>query len=292
MKTLLQKKFIISFAHLLFGLCFLSACGQDTSPPTTPTGGSTEPKQVTIQLKHDPSGNADLKWNAQSHELSVTLALHGLQVKTTHPAHIHSGSCSKPGATVYTLDNVVADADGNASVTTVIKDVANGIPANGWYINVHNGPEMTTPEQMMGITCGDISNPKAATTTDQSVTVTMAGTPEPNQSASGTAQLTLSATALTVNITLNGLVANSTHMAHIHDGNCHKQGKIAFTLKPIVADASGIGHSTTEIPLTSLTSLSDKRPLYINVHFGATMQDLKTQPGYDSIACGDVVGLY
>src|SRR5436305_178373 len=153
MKTLLQKKFIISFAHLLFGLCFLAACGQDTSPPTTPTGGSTEPKQVTIQL-------------------------------------------------------------------------------------------------------------------------------------------TLSATALTVNITLNGLVANSTHMAHIHDGNCHKQGKIAFTLKPIVADASGIGHSTTEIPLTSLTSLSDKRPLYINVHFGATMQDLKTQPGYDSIACGDVVGLY
>jgi len=290
MSTFLQKKYIMSFAHLIFGLCFLVACGQGT-PPSAPTD-STEPKQTTIQLKHEPFGTADLKWNAQSHELSVTLTVTGLQVKTTHPGHIHAGSCSKPGKVVYPLENVVADASGNATVTTVIKDVTSGIPATGWYITVHNGPTLTTPEQAMGIACGDISNPNAAISTDQSATATLGGTPEPNQSASGTTQLTLSATELIVAITLNGLVPNSTHISHIHDGSCKTQGKVAFMLKPTVADASGVGHSTTNIPLSSITTVANKGPLYVNVHFGGTMEALATQPGFDSIACGDVIGLY
>lgn len=288
MKKFLQKKSLMLMTPFLCGLCFLTACG-NTPPPTTPPSGGIEPKQVMVQLKHEPSGTADLKWNAQSHELSVTVTMSGLQAKTIHPAHIHSGSCAKPSdAVVYPLDNVVADADGNAKVTTVIQNVANGITASGWYINVHNGPDMMTADQKMSITCGDISNPNASATTDQSVTSTLAGTTAPNQSASGTAQLMISDTTVTVAITLNGLVPNSSHIAHLHEGSCEQQGKVAFMLKPIVADASGVGHSTTEIPLSSLKSISS---LYVNVHFGDTMEALKTQPGYDGIACGNVVGL-
>lgn len=109
-----------------------------------------------------PYGYALLVWSPQLHNLVVTISVTGLVPNSSHPSHIHLGSCSTMGNIQYPLNNVVADQHGNAFTTTVIGNVANGIPAHGWYINIHHGPGLTTPAQMAPIYCGNISNPSAS----------------------------------------------------------------------------------------------------------------------------------
>ncbi|HEY6409542.1 MAG TPA: hypothetical protein VIY29_18945 [Ktedonobacteraceae bacterium] len=111
----------------------------------------------------DPYGQALLVWNPQTQNLVVKVSLTGLVPNSTHPSHIHLSNCSMMGAILYPLNNVVADGHGNAFTTTTVSGVTTGIPASGWYINVHHGPGLATPDQMAQIYCGNISNPSPKT---------------------------------------------------------------------------------------------------------------------------------
>jgi hypothetical protein len=163
--------------------------------------------------------------------------------------------------------------------------VKNGIPASGWYINVHNGPGLSPDSQFAPIACANITRAATSTKSNQSVHVTLDSTTSANESASGTAQLSIAGNTLTVKLALNGLQPNSTHIAHIHKGSCEAQGAVLYSLNPVVADASGKGTSTTVIPNVSSLPVSG---WYINVHQAATKNDLGTQTGFDPIACGNV----
>ncbi len=236
---------------------------------------------ANAMLKHAPAGSANLQWDPQSKALTVTLSLTGLQANSRHPAHIHAGDCSIDGTILYPLNDVVADAAGNATTTTVIPNVTGGIPATGWYINVHSGPTLATPAEMVPVTCGNVTNPNAA----QSLTVTLDGTSGPNQMAAGTATLSLEGDTLTVKTTMSNLVPGSSHAAHIHAGSCEKQlpGNILYHLMPLTADSSGNATSVTTIKGVTTIPITG---WYINIHFST---DLSTQAGYDVIACGNVV---
>jgi hypothetical protein len=266
----------------------LAACGGSATPPTPPASTTSTPTTSTTTasatLKHVPSGMATLNWNPSSHALTVKITLSGLAPSSTHPSHIHTGSCSNQGAVVHPLQNIVADATGNATVTSTISNVTNGIPASGWYVNVHNGPGLSPDEQFLPIVCGDVANSSTSTSAAQSVQVPLTAAPgaSKGQAASGKAQLSLSGTTLTVTVTLSGLEPNSTHAAHIHKGSCESQGAVVYPLDNVVADASGNANVKTTV---NNVSTIPSTGWYVNVHRATA---LSTQTGFDPIACGNV----
>lgn len=238
-------------------------------------------------LKHTPNGTANLTWDATHERLTVTITISGLAPNSTHPAHIHKGSCeTSDNGVIYPLNPVVADKEGKStSITTIKQPVENGIPMSGWFINVHNGPTLSPDIQKTPIGCGDITNFNTSTTTDQSVDLTLGPTKAPNQAANGVATLSLTNNQLIVTVTVSGLAPRSTHQAHIHQGSCLSQGPVVYPLTPVVADNKGNGTSKTTI----LNVSSIPTNWYVNVHLAATPADLGTQTGFDPLACGNVV---
>ncbi len=245
----------------------------------TPKTGvfASESVAARANLQHSPTGTAKL--HVEGRELTVSISLIGLAPNSTHPAHIHAGnSCASNGAILYPLKNVVANEKGQASVTTIIHLSKYGIPATGWYINVHNGPTMATPQQGYAISCGVIYNPDYAS----DVLTALGSTPDPNQHATGFTRLTLKDGNLTVRVTVTGLAPYSKHAAHVHAGDCFYTKQVLYDLTPLVANGRGIAEKT--VTFTGVNSI----PAYgwdVNVHYST---NLATQTGYDPILCGNV----
>ena len=265
----------------------LSACGGSTSTPassgTATSTSAASSSTATATLKHTPNGTANVTWDPASQGLTVKISLVGLAPSSTHPAHIHSGSCAKQGAVVYPLQNVVADAHGVGSSTTVIKNVKTLQPT-GWFLNVHNGPGLSPADQFLPIVCSDLTFSNISPTSSLSVQVPLTAAPGSSASevASGTAHLTLSGSTLTVKLTLTGLQPGTSHAAHIHAGSCESQGAVVHSLNKVVADSSGNYNGTTTIK--NVSSLPGSG-WYVNVHYST---DLSTQTGFNPIACGNV----
>jgi hypothetical protein len=269
---------------LVFCVLLLAACGTNSSAADQT---QSVVKNVTLSagavLQHSPAGSAQLVWASTNHTLTVNITLLGLAPNSKHPAHIHSGSCSKEGGDIYPLHDVMATDEGVGTSTTTINDVAGGIPATGWYINVHNGPTMASGQQMMSITCGTIANPNQKSTGAQNLHVPLMTAAALDQTAGGNAQLKLANGTLTVMLSLQGLAPGTTHAADVHEGGCGNQGKVLYTLKPIIADKAGKGSATTVI--TGVTAVPEAG-WYLIVH---RTTDLSTQTNSDPIACGDVL---
>lgn len=258
-------------------------CGSSTSTPpsSTPTSTGTT---ASATLKHVPNGTAGLSWDPSTHMLTVKISLVGLAPSSTHPSHIHAGSCSNQGNVLYPLQNIVADAHGVATATTTVS-VPNGIPATGWYVTVHNGPGLSPSDQFLPIVCGDVSNSNTSTSAKQSVNVTLSAAPgaSAGETVSGMAQLTLSGRTLTAKLTISGLEPNSAHAAHIHSGRCESQGPVVYPLTTVMAGASG--NATVMTTINNVSTIPGSG-WYVNVHHST---DLSTQTGFDPIACGNVV---
>jgi hypothetical protein len=265
----------------------LSGCGGTSSASTSPaTATATRAASGTAgsaTLKHAPRGTATIDWNPAGQNLTVKISLVGLAPSSTHPAQIYSGSCAKQGAVGYNLNNVQANAGGVGSSTTVVNNVKT-IPASGLNITVHNGPGLGPADELLPIVCSDLTFNHISPTTMRSVQLPLNAAPasSPSETASGTAQLTLSGKTLTVKLTLSGLQPGSSHAAHIHTGSCESQGAVIYPLSNVVADASGKSISTTTIK--NVSSIPG-RGWYVNVHYGT---NLTTQTGFDPIACGNV----
>jgi hypothetical protein len=243
--------------------------------------------QVSADLVHAPVGTADLTWNPSSHLLTVTVSATGLAPNSTHPEHIHGGTCaSNPmGPILYTLNPLIADAHGDGTSVTNIKGVMNGIPASGWYVNVHNGPTLNSALEARAIACGTVSNNNTSSHTKQSVNLALAGTMDPDESVHGSAQMRIEGDKVIVTMNVSGLAKNTTHMAHIHAGTCQAQGAVVYPLQPVVANGQGNATSTTVI--NNVKNFSGSQ-LYINIHESATMNGLTTQTGFNPIACGNI----
>ncbi len=136
------------------------ACGDIVNHDTSLR--STQAVQAALQptgsANQNASGVAHL--TLSGHTLKVDLTLSGLAPKSEHMAHIHAGSCASQGSVVYPLTPVKADASGKATVTTTIQNVMT-IPAQGWYINVHDSTDISTQTGFDPIACGDVVLNKA-----------------------------------------------------------------------------------------------------------------------------------
>jgi hypothetical protein len=86
-----------------------------------------------------PAGSATVAYSPSAKTLTVTLNASGVD-PGMHAAHIHLGSCQNQGAVQYMLMDFTADSNGQiANETRTVTGVTSGIPATGWYLNLHEG---------------------------------------------------------------------------------------------------------------------------------------------------------
>ncbi len=270
--------YIVSCTVIAF---IMMQCVQIVVAPPALAASAPVVMAAVAKLQHSPNGVANLTFNAHSKTLTVRIVLTGLVPNSTHPAHIHLGSCTSPypGTIKYPLQNVVAGANGQAVSTTVLQNISSPVPATGWYINVHNGPGLTPADQYTPIACGNLVNPKQVA----SVFTTLGASPNPNENAMGMAKLTVTNHVLTVVLNVKGLAPHSSHAVHIHAGNCLDTRQIVYDLSPLVANSSG--YATKTVTISGVSSIP-ATGWDINVHYST---DLSTQTGYNPILCGDVI---
>jgi len=280
----------------LVGALVLAGCGGGgggtTSASATATATVGSMSSGVARLTHEPTGSADLSWDPSTKVLTVHITLTGLTPSSvptnTHPAHIHAGTCATGGTAIHSLPNLMADAKGDVTKTVTIENVATGIPASGWFINVHNGSGGDV-YNTMDIACADITNPNPNPSQAQSVHVDFHRGYGPSQNASGEATLAIhNGNQLVVTVTVTGLEPTSTHAVHIHTGSCQSQGGIVHgfpTDKYLKADGSG--KATESVMFDNVTSIPTSG-WYVNVHRGTNMQ---SSIDFDPIACGDVTAM-
>lgn len=97
----------------------------------------------------------------------------------------------------------------------------------------------------------------------------------------GTAQITALNNGKTqILVSLTGLEPNSSHMGHIHVGDCSVVGPVALGLSAVDADAGGAGTASTEVPSNQLPAAA-----YIAYH----QRGPNDPEGVGSfISCGDI----
>ena len=146
-------------ASLFAFLGALTLVGCAAGAPTSSTGSTpAAPRLVGFQLLSQngsgASGSAQLALTAGS-SVTVTLHISGLPPNTVHPAHIHQGACGDNGPVVRALQDVVADVKGTATAVTQLDDFAYRVPVEGWYANVHAGPDLTG-SNARSVVCGNL----------------------------------------------------------------------------------------------------------------------------------------
>ena len=139
----------------LVGVFVMAACGGSSTAanPASPT-----PKisfAMTAQNGSGVFGTGEVIKGTGS--FTVTIKLTGLPPNSSHISHIHKGSCAAMSGVVYALQQVIADSSGAATVqSTVPADYS--VPSDGWYVNVHHGPDFSAPANGPSDTCGDLPN--------------------------------------------------------------------------------------------------------------------------------------
>jgi hypothetical protein len=99
---------------------------------------------------------------------------------------------------------------------------------------------------------------------------------------SGTGTIVKGVGSFTVMINLTGLKPGSSHVSHVHAGQCAQPGGIAYALQQVIADSSGSASTTSTVLTTYLIPTSG---WYVNVHHGPDFTDADYAP---SDSCGDL----
>jgi hypothetical protein len=137
----------------LVSVLAIAACGGGAtanSAPPTPFLNFT----MLAQNGSAVTGTGTIAQGTDS--FTVTIKLIGFAPNSSHISHVHAGRCSQPGGIVYALVQVIADASGAATATTTVP-AAYLVPASGWYVNVHHGPDFTDADYAPSDSCGDLS---------------------------------------------------------------------------------------------------------------------------------------
>jgi phage tail sheath gpL-like len=128
----------------------VAGCGGG-SPASTAAPKVSFP--MAAQNASSVSGTADVVTTGASFTLTVKLT--GLVPNSSHISHIHSGKCATPGGVAYALQQLVADAAGGGTMTTLVR-ASYSVPASGWYVNIHHGPDFSAPANSPSVSCGDM----------------------------------------------------------------------------------------------------------------------------------------
>jgi hypothetical protein len=128
----------------------VAACGE-----SAPAAAPPSPVNFTMQAQNDSKASGTGQIVQANGSFTVTIRLTGMVPMSTHISHVHAGNCSVPGGIAYALRQVIADASGAASATTVVP-AKYLVPSSGWYVNVHTGPDFTEPDYAPSVSCGNL----------------------------------------------------------------------------------------------------------------------------------------
>ena len=132
----------------------IAGCGGGgTATTSAPTPTPAISFKMTAQNASGVAGPGQVIKKASS--FTVTIKLTGMTSNSSHISHVHNGSCAKPGGVAYALSQVIADGSGAATVTSTVP-ASYSVPAGGWYVNVHHGPDFSVPANAPSISCGDL----------------------------------------------------------------------------------------------------------------------------------------
>jgi hypothetical protein len=138
------------FILAMLGVLAAVACGGDGSAATpTPALDFT----MLAQNGSTAAGTGNVVKGAGS--FTVTIKLTGLTPNSSHVSHVHAGSCTAPGGIAFALQQVIADSTGAATIATTVP-AGYVVPASGWYVNVHHGPDFSAPANAPSDSCGDL----------------------------------------------------------------------------------------------------------------------------------------
>jgi hypothetical protein len=138
---------------VLAGLSVLAvaACGGSSTTAATPTPDI----QFTMAAQNGSAVPGTGTIVESNGSFTVTIKLTGMAPNSSHVSHLHFGKCNQAGGIAFALQQVVADSSGAATVTTSLA-AAYLVPASGWYVNVHHGPDFSAPANAPSDSCGDL----------------------------------------------------------------------------------------------------------------------------------------
>ena len=239
----------------------LAACGNSsTSVVTSPTPSGLQYKLEGIHT----SASGTIRVTTSGNTTNIALTVTGLAAFSSHVAHVYSGTCQQPGAIVFALNQVVADANGASDTTTTIQ--AKYPPTFGtWFVAVHAGPDMQGANAT-NLLCGNLAAAAPGQSPPAGQTFPLNGI---KTNASGHITVSSDGTSTTIEVVVSGLNPDSSHVSHIHSGTCSRQGGILFALNQVVADGTGAADTRTTIQ-TKFPPASGT--WYVVVHAGPDMQ--------------------
>jgi hypothetical protein len=127
-----------------------AACGSD-SAAATPTPAIDF--NMAAQNGSGVAGTGTVVKAAGS--FTVTIKLTKLGPNSSHVSHLHAGSCAVNGGIAFALQQVIADSTGAATIATTVP-AGYVVPASGWYVNVHHGPDFSEAEYAPSDSCGNL----------------------------------------------------------------------------------------------------------------------------------------
>ena len=119
----------------------------EPAPPMEPATAMAETAQLEALEGSGVTG--DVSVTDRGAQTEVTVRLTGTPANSTHPGHIHSGTCEEIGSVVQPLQEISTDASGAGTMTATV-DVAPMTAMDGQHIVVYHG-EGGTP-----VTCAAI----------------------------------------------------------------------------------------------------------------------------------------
>ena len=133
-------------------ILLVAACGGGT----TNSASTSSTVNFTMNAQNESNAIGTGRVVTGDNSFTITVRLTGMVPMSSHISHIHAGGCGGPGGIVYALQQVIADASGAATATTIIP-AKYLVPASGWYVNVHTGPDFTEPDYAPSTSCGNLS---------------------------------------------------------------------------------------------------------------------------------------
>jgi hypothetical protein len=135
---------------MVIGMVIAACGGGGTATPASPDPLAFV---MTTQNGSGVSGTGDIVKGTGS--FTLTIKLTGMTSNSVHVSHVHAGGCTHPGGIAYNLQPVAATSSGDATTTSTVPAVY-AVPASGWYVNIHFGPDFTKAEYAPSISCGDL----------------------------------------------------------------------------------------------------------------------------------------
>jgi len=134
---------VMAMAALLTVITTTATLAQENTPLDTDA--------VRLSPVGDNSAASGWAWvTPYMDKLIVTVLVTGFEPGSAHANHIHRGTCTN-GPVVYPLTQLVANADGVATATTLVSPDMAAMMADSYFVMGH-----VNPTGGAGIVCGDM----------------------------------------------------------------------------------------------------------------------------------------